>query len=126
GRSGWSARCYRRVHGRGRGVSRRRAAWGAAAGGAVPGWSAMDAPDDLVLRAVTADDVPALTCLLHAAYAALAAEGLNVTGATQDEATTASRTLRVGESWVLTDRAGRLLGTVAVSSPPGRGIRSLT
>lgn len=86
----------------------------------------MDAPEDLVLRPVTPDDVPALTQLVHDAYAALAADGLNVTGASQDESTTASRSLRVGSSWVVADADGRLLGTVAVSSPPGRGIRALT
>ncbi|MBD7918505.1 GNAT family N-acetyltransferase [Cellulomonas sp. Sa3CUA2] len=86
----------------------------------------MDAPEDPVLRPVTAQDVPALTRLLHAAYADLAADGLNFTGASQDEATTARRSLRVGASWVLVDRAGELVGTVTASSPPGRGIRSLT
>ncbi|ADG75828.1 GCN5-related N-acetyltransferase [Cellulomonas flavigena DSM 20109] len=86
----------------------------------------MDAPDGLVLRPVTPLDVPALTRLLHAAYADLAAAGLNFTGATQDEATTASRSLGVGASWVLVDAGERLVGTVTASSPPGRGIRSLT
>ena len=86
----------------------------------------MDAPDDLVLRLVTPADVPALTELVHEAYASLAAEGLNVTGASQDEETTAGRALRGGCAWVLTEPDGRLVGTVAVSSPPGRGIRSLT
>lgn len=84
------------------------------------------APDDLVLRLVTPDDVPALTLLLHDAYADLAAEGLNFTGATQDDVTTASRSLGVGASWVLVDPDGRLRGTVTATSPPGRGIRSLT
>lgn len=86
----------------------------------------MDAPDDLVLRPVTPLDVPALTRLLHAAYADLAAAGLNFTGATQDESTTASRSLGVGESWVLVAPGGDLVGTVTASSPPGRGIRALT
>ncbi|MBO3088152.1 GNAT family N-acetyltransferase [Cellulomonas dongxiuzhuiae] len=86
----------------------------------------MDAPEDLVLRPVTMADVPALTRLLHAAYADLAADGLNFTGASQDEATTARRSLRVGACWVLVDPAGDLVGTVTASSPPGRGIRSLT
>jgi len=86
----------------------------------------MDAPDDLVLRPVTLDDVPALTRLLHDAYADLAARGLNFTGATQDEATTANRSLGVGASWVLVDPSGELVGTVTATSPPGRGIRALT
>ncbi len=86
----------------------------------------MDAPDDLTLRAVTAADVPALTRLLHAAYADLAADGMNFTGATQDEATTAARSLGVGASWVLVDPGGALVGTVTATSPSGRGIRALT
>ncbi|MBF0687659.1 MAG: GNAT family N-acetyltransferase [Cellulomonas sp.] len=86
----------------------------------------MDAPDDLLLRPVTPDDVPALTRLLHDAYAELAAQGLNFTGASQDEVTTASRSLGVGASWVLAEPTGRLVGTVAASSPPGRGIKALT
>ncbi|GIG40282.1 GNAT family N-acetyltransferase [Cellulomonas phragmiteti] len=86
----------------------------------------MDALEDLVLRPVTATDVPALTLLLHDAYADLAADGLNFTGASQDEVTTASRTLGVGASWVLTGPAGQLLGTITATSPPGRGIRALT
>lgn len=86
----------------------------------------MDAPDDLTLRPVTPEDVPALTRLLHAAYADLAARGMNFTGATQDEAVTASRSLGVGASWVLVDPDGRLVATVTASSPPGRGLRALT
>jgi len=86
----------------------------------------MNRPDGLVLRPVTPDDVPPLTRLLHAAYADLAADGLNFTGATQDEVTTAHRSLGVGASWVLADAGGSLAGTVTVSSPPGRGIRALT
>lgn len=86
----------------------------------------MDALEHLLLRPVTPADVPALTRLLHDAYADLAADGLNFTGASQDETTTASRSLGVGASWVLADGGGRLLGTVTASSPPGRGIRSLT
>ncbi|MBO0899329.1 GNAT family N-acetyltransferase [Cellulomonas sp. zg-ZUI222] len=86
----------------------------------------MDAPEDLVLRPVTPDDVPALTRLLHDAYADLAARGLNFTGATQDEATTARRSLGVGASWVLVDAAGGLAGTITATSPPGRGIKALT
>lgn len=86
----------------------------------------MDAPDGLLLRPVTPLDMPALTRLLHVAYADLAAAGLNFTGATQDETTTASRSLGVGASWVLADADDRLVGTVTATSPPGRGIKSLT
>lgn len=86
----------------------------------------MDAPDDLVLRSVTPHDVPALTRLLHEAYADLAARGLNFTGATQDEVTTASRSIGVGASWVLVGPAGDLVGTITATSPPGRGIKALT
>ncbi|UZN02639.1 GNAT family N-acetyltransferase [Cellulomonas sp. S1-8] len=86
----------------------------------------MDAPDDLVLRPVTPHDVPALTRLLHESYADLAARGLNFTGASQDEVTTANRSLGVGASWVLVDPTGALVGTVTATSPPGRGIKALT
>lgn len=86
----------------------------------------MDVPPGLHLRHVTADDVPALTALLHHAYADLAADGLNFTGATQSEVTTATRSLDVGASWVLQDAAGDLVATVTATSPPGRGIRALT
>ncbi|WP_167748845.1 GNAT family N-acetyltransferase [Cellulomonas sp. HD19AZ1] len=86
----------------------------------------MDVPEGFALRPTTAADVPALTRLLHAAYADLAAAGLNFTGATQSDEVTAARTLGGGASWVVVDAAGALAGTVTCSSPPSGGLRALT
>lgn len=62
-----------------------------------------------------ADSLEALTALLHAAYASLAARGLNFTAVDQSVATTRER-LRDAQGFVAV-HDGRLVGTVAVSGP---------
>lgn len=60
------------------------------------------------------DSVEALTALLHAGYAPLAAAGLNFTAATQDAAMTARR-MADGCCWVAVAADGALVGTVSAS-----------
>lgn len=61
------------------------------------------------------DSPEALTRLLHAAYASLAARGLNFTAVDQSVATTRER-LNGAQAFVA-EQGGRLVGTVAVSGP---------
>lgn len=61
------------------------------------------------------DSLAQLTALLHAAYASLAARGLNFTAVDQSEATTRER-LAGAQAWVV-EQDGRLVGTVTASGP---------
>jgi uncharacterized damage-inducible protein DinB/GNAT superfamily N-acetyltransferase len=61
------------------------------------------------------DSLDALTRLLHAAYAPLAAQGMNFSAATQDSETTARRAAE-GQCFVA-ECAGELVGTVTVCGP---------
>ncbi len=68
------------------------------------------------IRAWRADDsFEALTALLHAAYASLAARGLNFTAVDQSVATTRERL--AGAQGFVAEQGGRFVGTVAVSGP---------
>lgn len=86
-----------------------------------PGESGDGSP---VGRLFRPEDAPALTVMLHSAYAELAAAGLNYTAADQDVATTLGRATG-GRCWLVED-AGVPVATLTVSLPPGRGIRALT
>ncbi|WAB85214.1 GNAT family N-acetyltransferase [Microcella daejeonensis] len=76
------------------------------------------------LRPAAESDVPALTALVHAAYAELGAQGLNFTAVDQDDRTTRYRTF-AGSSWIVHD-AGELIATATVSFPPGEVLRGLS
>lgn len=68
------------------------------------------------IRPLAADDsIEALTALLHAAYASLAAQGWNFTAVDQSVQTTRER-VAAGQAFVA-ERAGRLVGTVTVTPP---------
>ncbi len=75
------------------------------------------------LRQATEEDVPAVTRLVHAAYAEHAAAGLNFTAVDQSDSTTRLR-LFTGQSWVI-ECDGELLATATASIPPGRHIQQL-
>lgn len=76
------------------------------------------------LRPAVDSDVPALTVLVHAAYAELGAQGLNFTAVDQDERTTRYRTF-AGSSCVVDDES-ELIATATVSFPPGEVLRGLS
>lgn len=76
------------------------------------------------IRAFTPDDAPALTDLLHAAYAELGARGLNYTAVDQSARTTLLRA-QAGRCWVA-DRDGVPVATLTISLPPSQGLRDLT
>ena len=78
----------------------------------------------LSVRAFVDADAPALTGLLHDAYAELGARGLNYTAVDQDEDTTLRRA-RGGRCWVV-ERDGRLVATLTMSLPPSAGLQDLT
>jgi GNAT superfamily N-acetyltransferase len=59
-----------------------------------------------------ADDISALTALLHRAYAPLAARGMRYLASHQDDATTLRR-ISGGECWVA-QAAGQLVGTITL------------
>ncbi|MDR7332660.1 GNAT family N-acetyltransferase [Roseateles asaccharophilus] len=70
----------------------------------------------ILIRPLTAaDSLDALTALLHAAYASLAAQGWNFTAVDQSMEVTRER-VSAGQAWVA-EREGRLVGTVAISGP---------
>lgn len=75
------------------------------------------------IRPAVEADIPAVTRLVHAAYAEHGAAGLNFTGVDQTEATTRLR-LFAGQSWVI-ERGGELIATATASTPPGEHIRRL-
>lgn len=75
------------------------------------------------IRPAVEADIPAVTRLVHAAYAEHGAAGLNFTAVDQSEATTRLR-LFAGLSWVI-ERSGELIATATVSIPPGEHIRRL-
>ena len=79
----------------------------------------------MYIRPFCPADTPALTRLLHAAYAELGAQGLNFTAVDQDEATTLARASK-GRCWVMEDRAGRLAATLALSYPPTEALQALS
>ena len=62
------------------------------------------------------DSIEALTALLHAAYARLAALGLNYTAVDQNAITTARR-IAEGECFVATQADGALLGSIVLRGP---------
>lgn len=68
-----------------------------------------------VRRLLQADDLEALTRLVHAAYAPLAARGLRYWGTHQTVADTAKR-CRAGETW-LALLGRRMLGTITLVPP---------
>ena len=71
---------------------------------------------DLVIRERRADDsVPAITALLHAAYAELAAQGFRYVASHQDDDVTRRRMDR--GTALLVEREGRLLATVTLYPP---------
>lgn len=73
-------------------------------------------PEDFVIRPFRAtDSVAAITALLHAAYAPLAAEGMQYLASHQDEATTLQR-LTKGFPFVA-ERDGTVIGTVTLYGP---------
>ena len=76
------------------------------------------------IRLVVEADIPAVTRLVHAAYAEHGAAGLNFTAVDQSAETTRLRPLS-GQSWVI-ERGGALIATATVSIPPGEHIRRLT
>lgn len=70
-------------------------------------------PEGVVLRRLRDDDpVPALTDLLHRAYAPLAARGLRYVATHQDDRTTRHRCSQ-GECWVA-ELGGRVVATVTL------------
>lgn len=72
--------------------------------------------DGFLVRALASQDsLDELTAMLHAAYAPLAARGMNFTAATQTPQTTQQR---VAEGrCLLAESGGALLGTVTVCGP---------
>lgn len=87
-------------------------------GGASRRWIVND-----TIRPPREADIPAVTRLVHAAYAEHGAAGLNFTAVDQSEATTRLR-LFAGQSWVI-ERGGEPIATATVSIPPGEHIRRL-
>jgi GNAT superfamily N-acetyltransferase len=76
-------------------------------------------PQDVQIRRWTkADDLPAITQLLHRAYTSLAEQGFKYYATWQDDATTLKR-LQTGTAFVAC-LDGRLIGTVTMY-PPGKG-----
>ncbi|WP_431260481.1 GNAT family N-acetyltransferase [Roseateles chitinivorans] len=72
---------------------------------------------DLTLRPLGADDsIEALTALLHASYASLAAQGWNFTAVDQSVQTTRER-VESGQAFVALTATGELVGTVTVAPP---------
>lgn len=62
------------------------------------------------------DSIEALTALLHASYASLAAQGWNFTAVDQSVQTTRER-VASGQAFVVVDAGGDLVGTVTVAPP---------
>ncbi|MFN3865646.1 MAG: GNAT family N-acetyltransferase [Demequina sp.] len=80
--------------------------------------------EGIELRPFAPADVPALTQLVHRAYAELGAQGLNFTAVDQTEATTLYRAT-AGASWVMV-HGGRLVATVSVAVPASEMLRGMT
>lgn len=81
---------------------------------------------DIEVRSLAVrDSLAQLTAMLHRAYASLAAAGMNVSAATQDEDMTRQRTLEGQCMVALLD--GRIVGTITVSTPLDTlsGVRSV-
>jgi GNAT superfamily N-acetyltransferase len=72
---------------------------------------------DITLRPLIASDsLEALTALLHASYASLAAQGWNFTAVDQSVQTTRER-VASGQAFVALGGAGELVGTVTIAPP---------
>ncbi len=71
----------------------------------------------ITLRPLAAtDSIEALTALLHASYASLAAQGWNFTAVDQSVQTTRER-VAAGQAFVAATASGELVGTVTVAPP---------
>ena len=71
----------------------------------------------ITLRPLAAtDSIEALTALLHASYASLAAQGWNFTAVDQSVQTTRER-VEAGQAFVALGASGELVGTVTVAPP---------
>ncbi|KUF06310.1 GNAT family N-acetyltransferase [Leucobacter sp. G161] len=78
----------------------------------------------MILRSFTHDDAPALTTLLHRAYAELGEAGLNFTAVDQDEGTTLRRASG-GQTWVI-EEEGALVAALTVSWPAEDALQELS
>ncbi|MBA4038753.1 MAG: GNAT family N-acetyltransferase [Planctomyces sp.] len=67
-----------------------------------------------VRRLLPSDAIPAITGLLHRAYARQVAMGLRPLAGRQDDAVTARR-VQSGECWVAVDQAGAIVGVIILS-----------
>ncbi|WP_343641146.1 GNAT family N-acetyltransferase [Roseateles sp.] len=71
----------------------------------------------ITLRPIAASDsLEALTALLHASYASLAAQGWNFTAVNQSVQTTRER-VQTGQAFVALSASGELVGTVTIAPP---------
>lgn len=85
----------------------------------------MQLPDPaLTVRPFIDGDAPALTALLHEAYAELGARGLNFTAVDQSVETTRRRA-HGGRCWIV-ERGGDLIATLTMSLPPSSDLQELT
>jgi GNAT superfamily N-acetyltransferase len=75
------------------------------------------------LRSFSSQDAPALTDLLHRAYAELGAAGLNFTAVDQSEATTLYRASH--GLCLIAEDDGELIGTVSIALPPSATMRRM-
>lgn len=73
----------------------------------------------IVIRPLRDGEIPAVTALLHRAYARLAAEGLHFVAANQDDDTTRKR-IRGGVCLVA-ERDGAIVGTITYLPPGEKG-----
>jgi GNAT superfamily N-acetyltransferase len=72
--------------------------------------------DAILIRDLRGDDpIPAITAMLHEAYAPLAAAGMKYWATYQDDATTLHR-LTTGHA-LIAEQAGRIVGTVTLYEP---------
>lgn len=78
----------------------------------------------MILRRFVPDDTPALTDLVHQAYAELGRMGLNFTGVDQSEAVTQARALG-GPTWLVVE-GDELLASITMSWPAEYALARLT
>ncbi|MFJ2957994.1 GNAT family N-acetyltransferase [Streptomyces sp. NPDC087270] len=76
------------------------------------------------LRPFEPADAPALTAMLHRAYAELGGRGLNFTAVDQTERTTLKRA-GTGASWLLVD-GSRIAASLTMTLPPHETLRRLS